>query len=145
MPQKVLYLRSYLLYFTQQEESKCQDQEEEAQEGQEAAWGRVDLEGHLQEGPAPAFSGQEAAGLGRAPAASMAAPGTMAQAVFTAAPGIITAPACLLRITMALAGALVLARAQAVSGGRPGLRVPRAITTAAVAAGVAASSPFLLC
>lgn len=138
---------SYLRYFTQQEESKCQDQEEEAREGQEAAWAQVDLEGHLQEGPAPAFSGQEAAGLGRAPAASMAAPGTMAQAVFTAAPGIITAPACLLRITitMALAGALVLARAQAVSGGRPGLRVPRAITTAAVAAGVAASSPFLLC
>lgn len=144
MPQKVLYLRSYLLYFTQQEESKCQDQEEEAREGQEAAWGRVDLEGHLQEDPAPAFSGQEAAGLGRAQAAFMAAPGTMAPAVFTAAPGIITAPACLLRITitMALAGALVLARAQAVSGG---LRVPRAITTAAVAAGVAASSPFLLC
>ncbi len=107
----------------------------------------MDLEGHLQEGPAPAFSGQEAAGLGRAQAASMAASGTMAQAVFTAAPGIITVPACLLRITitMALAGALVLARAQAVSGGRPGLRVPRAITTAAVAAGVAASSPFLLC
>lgn len=135
MPQKVLYLRSYLLYFTQQEESKCQDQEEEAREGQEAAWGRVDLEGHRQEGPVPAFLGREAAGLGRAPAA------------FMAAPGIITAPACLLRITitMALAGALVLARAQAVSGGRPGLRAPRAITTAAVAAGVAASSPFLLC
>ena len=107
----------------------------------------------------PAFLDREAAGQGRAPAAFMAArgtmaqavftaaPGTMAQAVFTAAPGIITAPACLLRITitMALAGALVLARAQAVSGGRPGLRVPRVITMAAVAAGVAASSRFSLC
>lgn len=78
----------------------------------------------------------------------MAAPGIMVPAVFTAVPGTIMALVCPLRritITMALAGALVLARAQAVSGGRPDPRVPRAITTAAVAADVAASSPFLLC
>ena len=138
---------SYLRYFTQQEESKCQDQEEEAREGQEAAWAQVDLEGHLQEGPAPAFSGQEAVGLGRAPAAFMAARGIMVPAVFTAVPGTIMALVCPLLITiiMARGGALALARAQAVSGGRPGLRVPRAITTAAVAAGVAASSRFSLC
>ena len=85
---------SYLRYFTQQEESKCQDQEEEAREGQEAAWAQVDLEGHLQEGPAPAFSGQEAAGLGRAPAAFMAARGIMVPAVFTAVPGTIMALVC---------------------------------------------------
>lgn len=138
---------SYLRYFTQQEESKCQDQEEEAREGQEAAWAQVDLEGHRQEGPAPAFLDREAAGQGRAPAASMAARGIMVPAVFTAVPGTIMALVCPLLITiiMARGGALALARAQAVSGGRPGLRVPRAITMAAVAAGVAASSRFSLC
>lgn len=136
---------SYLLYFTQQEELECQDQEEEAREGQEAAWAQVALESHRQEGPAPAFLGREAAGQGRAPAAFMAARGIMVPAVFTAVPGTIMALACRLRritIIMARGGALALARAQAVSGVRPGLR---AITTAAVAAGVAALSPFSLC
>ena len=142
---KVFVLHTF--YFIQQEELKCQDQEEEAREGQEAAWAQVDLEGHRQEGPAPAFSGREAAGLGRAPAASMAAPGTMALAVFTAAPGTMALVCPLRRITiiMARGGALALARVQAVSGVHPGLRAPRAITTAAVAAGVAALSPFSLC
>lgn len=77
----------------------------------------------------------------------MAARGIMVPAVFTAVPGTIMALVCPLLITiiMARGGALALARAQAVSGGRPGLRVPRAITMAAVAAGVAASSRFSLC
>lgn len=151
MRQKVLYLRSkfYIsdpFYFIQQEESKCQDQEEEAREGQEVAWGQEALEGHRREGPAPVFSGREAAGLGRVPAAFMAALGTMALAVFTAALGIIMAPACRhRRTTMARAGASVLVRAQAGFGGRPGLRVPRAIIMAAVAEGAAASLPFLFC
>lgn len=157
MRQKVLYLRSkfYIsdpFYFIQQEESKCQDQEEEAREGQEVAWGQGALEGHRQEGPAPVFSGREAAapdqaaGLGRVPAAFMVALGTMALAVFTAALGIIMAPACRhRRTTMARAGASVLVRAQAGFGGRPGLRVPRAIIMAAVAEGAAASLPFLFC
>ena len=131
---KVFVLHTF--YFIQQEELKCQDQEEEAQEGQEAAWGRGDLEGHRQGGPALVFSVQEAAGLGRAPV------------VFMAAPGTIMALVCPLRritIIMARGGALALARVQAVSGVHPGLRAPRAITTAAVAAGVAALSPFSLC
>ena len=145
---------SYLLYFTQQEESECQDQEEEAREGQEAAWAQVGLEGHRQEGPAPAFLGREAAapgqaaGQGRAPAAFMAARGIMVPAVFTAVPGTIMALACRLRritIIMARGGALALARAQAVSGVRPGLRVLRATIMAAAVAGVVASSPSLLC
>lgn len=128
------------------------------------AWGQGALEGHRQEGPAPVFSGREAAapdqaaGLGRVPAAFMAALGTMALAVFTAALGImalaaftaalgiIMAPACRhRRTTMARAGASVLVRAQAGFGGRPGLRVPRAIIMAAVAEGAAASLPFLFC
>lgn len=101
------------------------------------AWGQGALEGHRREGPAPVFSGREAAapdqaaGLGRVPA------------VFTAALGIIMAPACRhRRTTMARAGASVLVRAQAGFGGRPGLRV---IIMAAVAEGAAASLPFLFC
>lgn len=143
---KVFVLHTF--YFIQQEELKCQDQEEEAREGQEAAWAQVDLEGHRQEGPAPAFSGREAAGLGRAPAASMAAPGTMALAVFTAAPGTmaLVCPRHLRRITiMVRAGALVLGPVQVDSGGRLGLRVLRATIMAAAVAGVVASSPSLLC
>lgn len=110
------------------------------------AWGQGALEGHRQEGPAPVFSGREAAGLGRVPAAFMAALGTMALAVFTAALGTIMAPACRhRRTTMARVGASVLVRAQAGFGGRPGLRVPRVIIMAAVAEGAAASLPFLSC
>lgn len=148
---KVFVLHTF--YFIQQEELKCQDQEEEAQEGQEAAWGRGDLEGHRQEGPALVFSGQEAAaqgqvaGLGRAPVVFMAALGIMALAVFMAVLGIM-ALVCrrhLRRIIMVRAGALVLGPVQVDSGGRLGLRVLRATIMVAAVAGVVASSPSLLC
>lgn len=143
---KVFVLHTF--YFIQQEELKCQDQEEEAREGQEAAWGRGDLEGHRQGGPALVFSVQEAAGLGRAPVVFMAAPGIMALAVFMAVLGImaLVCPRHLRRITiMVRAGALVLGPVQVDSGGRLGLRVLRATIMAAAVAGVVASSPSLLC
>ena len=136
---KVFVLHTF--YFIQQEELKCQDQEEEAQEGQEAAWGRGDLEGHRQEGPALVFSGQEAAaqgqvaGLGRAPVVFMAVLGIMA----------LVCRRHLRRIIMVRAGALVLGPVQVDSGGRLGLRVLRATIMVAAVAGVVASSPSLLC
>lgn len=136
---KVFVLHTF--YFIQQEELKCQDQEEEAQEGQEAAWGRGDLEGHRQGGPALVFSGQEAAaqgqvaGLGRAPVVFMAALGIMA----------LVCRRHLRRIIMVRAGALVLGPVQVDSGGRLGLRVLRATIMVAAVAGVVASSPSLLC
>ena len=98
----------------------------------------------------PVFLGQEAAaqdqvaGLGRAPVAPMAAPGIMARAVFMVVLGIMArvCPRRLHRITiMVRAGALVLVPARVGSGGRLGLRVPRAIIMAAVAAGAVVSSP----
>lgn len=137
---KVFVLHTF--YFIQQEELKCQDQEEEAQEGQEAAWGRGDLEGHRQEGPALVFSGQEAAAQGQ-----VAALGIMALAVFMAALGImaLVCPRRLRRIIMVRAGALVLGPVQVDSGGRLGLRVLRATIMVAAVAGVVASSPSLLC
>ena len=102
------------------------------------AWGQEDLAGHRQEGLALVFSGRgavrpdQAVGLGRAPVALMAAPGIMA----------LVCPRRLRRITiMVRAGALVLGPARVDSGGRPGLRVPRGIIMAAVAAGAAVSSP----
>lgn len=141
---KVFVLHTF--YFIQQEELKCQDQEEEAREGQEAVWGQEDLDGRRQEGPVPVFLGQEAAAQGRVAGLGQA-PGIMALAVFMAVLGIM-ALVCrrhLRRIIMVRAGALVLGPVQVDSGGRLGLRVLRATIMAAAVAGVVASSPSLLC